>query len=307
MKVFVCLIVIAAAGVIGYMAEPSLRFGLTGVAPGTAPGKTTATADPRAEQISKIDLSYYTAEQYPKEVILKKDTPVTDSASGSKLSVPAGTKVKLLRLNDEGMLVISPGMATVEGAVQIHDTDIREQLLDNPPAPVDPTKPATPAAPPAMAATEKAPPQDMMAKGDPAGESAAPESAPAPPKPAETASADPSMKEPDAGPNAALKPEATPAPDPAAATSFAPMAADDIVKAMQDSIQSAQIKEVKFEQVSEWTAGEPETVDGKQFNTGMITYKGQTFLGVKNIQAKAYVNGGKVIRWIGAKSGMEIK
>ena len=300
MKVFVCLIVIAAAGVIGYMAEPSLRLGLTGVAPGTPPAKITAQADPRAEQISKIDLSFYTAEQYPKEVVLKKDTPVTDSASGSKLSVPAGAKVKLLRLNDEGMLVISPGMATVEGTVQIHDTDIREQLLDNPPAAVDPTKPA---APPTMAATEKAPPQDMMAKGDPAGESATPETA----KPAETAAADPSMKEAEPGPNAALKPEAPATPDPAAATSFAPMAADDIVKAMQESIQNAQIKEIKFDQVTEWTAGEPETVDGKQFNTGMVTYKGQTFLGVKNIQAKAFVNGGKVIRWIGAKSGMEIK
>lgn len=304
MKAFVWIIVLAVAGVIGYMAEPSLRFGLTGIAPGTGTAKVTANADPRAERLSKIDLSFYSAEQYPKEVTLKKDTPVTDSASGSKLSVPAGAKVKLLRLNDDGMLVISPGMATVEGTVQIHDTDIREQLLDNPPAPVDPTKPATPGTP-AVAATDKpaAPAPDMMAKADPAGDSAPPEAAAAPEKPPEVAAADPSMKEP----NAALAPEAPATPDPAAATAFAAMPADDIVKAMQESIKSAQIKEFKFEQVSEWTAGGPETVEGKQFNTGMVTYKGQTFLGVKNIQAKAYVNGGKVIRWIMPKSGMEIK
>jgi hypothetical protein len=48
-------------------------------------------------------------------------------------------------------------------------------------------------------------------------------------------------------------------------------------------------------------------VDGQPFQTGSVTYKAETIFGVKTIQAKALIKGGKVQRWIWPKSGMEIK
>lgn len=76
---------------------------------------------------------------------------------------------------------------------------------------------------------------------------------------------------------------------------------------MQESIRDGQIKEFRFEQVLNWKAGEKETVDGQDFQTGLISYKAETIFGVKTIQAKALIQNGKVLRWIWPKSGMEIK
>ena len=76
---------------------------------------------------------------------------------------------------------------------------------------------------------------------------------------------------------------------------------------MQENIKGGLIKEFKFDQVSEWKAGATETVDGETFQTGTALYKAVTFLGEKTIEAKAFVKGGKVQRWIWPRSGMEIK
>jgi hypothetical protein len=76
---------------------------------------------------------------------------------------------------------------------------------------------------------------------------------------------------------------------------------------MQESIKAAQIKEFTFDQVLEWTAGPDETVDGETYQTGLASYKAETIFGVKTIQAKALIKGGKLQRWIWPKSGMEIK
>lgn len=76
---------------------------------------------------------------------------------------------------------------------------------------------------------------------------------------------------------------------------------------MQESVQAAQIKEFTFAQVLEWKAGSDESVDGETYQTGIASYKAETIFGVKTIQAKALLKGGKVQRWIWPKSGMEIK
>ena len=66
-------------------------------------------------------------------------------------------------------------------------------------------------------------------------------------------------------------------------------------------------KEFKFEQVEGWKAGEEETVDGESYQTGLAAYKAQTIFGEKTVQAKALIKGGKVVKWIYAKTGMEIR
>ncbi len=76
---------------------------------------------------------------------------------------------------------------------------------------------------------------------------------------------------------------------------------------MQTSIRNGQIKEFTYPQVLSWKQEANETVDGQVFQTGSVTYKAETIFGVKTIQAKALIKGGKVQRWIWPKSGMEIK
>ena len=77
---------------------------------------------------------------------------------------------------------------------------------------------------------------------------------------------------------------------------------------MKASIQAGEIKEFSFDQVLEWQPGEgTETIDGQGYQTGLASYKAETVFGVKTIQAKALIQGGKVVRWLWPKSGMEIK
>jgi hypothetical protein len=107
--------------------------------------------------------------------------------------------------------------------------------------------------------------------------------------------------EPTPEPTPAPEPEPTPEPEAAAAGSGDPVA---IMKA---SIQAGEIKEFSFDQVLEWQPGEgTETIDGQGYQTGIASYKAETVFGVKTIQAKALIQGGKVVRWLWPKSGMEI-
>lgn len=285
MKFIVNLLVIAAAGFLGYALEPNLRLELTGIS--HLPPQPKPQPGNQEEQIlSKIDVRAYDFDQLPQQVTLKKSAEVTDSASGTKMTIPSGTKVKLVRLGT-GTLVISPGIPTVEGEVDVQDTDIREQLSTNPPPAVVAKKPEEKPAD-AMAGNE---PADAMTGEKP---------------PGETPANEPGMDGPAPGSNPALKPvEGEPAP--AAPAEFAPLAQDEIVKIMQDSIRGGQVTSFKIEDVSEWTAGEPEELNGVKFNVGMVTYTGTTFMGKSQLRGKAYISGGKVHNWINPKSGTDLK
>ncbi|WP_338687361.1 hypothetical protein [Haloferula helveola] len=118
---------------------------------------------------------------------------------------------------------------------------------------------------------------------------------------------DPEMTpEPTPTPDPVPTPEPTPEPTPAS-TGGAKLDAEQIVSLMQESIKGGQIKEFTFDQVLGWKAGEDEERDGKTYQTGLVAYKAETIFGVKNIQAQALIEDGKIVRWIWPKSGMEIR
>ncbi len=279
MKLFPTLFGMAAAGALGYVAEPSLRLQLTGMKPSAVEnGKTTSVVLQMPGGAPQIDLASLTAEQLPQRVLLNTEVKVTDPASGVTMSIPAGNRVKLVRL-ERGNAMVSPSDGPFLGLVAITDTDLLQQLAANPPISLAP-----PVAP-AVVATTTPPAGDSA---DPA--VAAPEPAPTP-EPAPVVTPDPAPEPP---------PAVEPAPPVAAGST-------DAVKAMQDSIKAAQIKEFAFDQVLEWKAEADEIVDGETYQTGVAAYKAETIFGVKTIQAKALIKAGKVQRWIWPKSGMEIK
>lgn len=285
MKFFLYFFAMAGAGYLGYTLEPGLRLQLTGnaAAPMGVAGSGSAV-ERMPDGAIKINLASLTPEQLPQRVLLKADGKVTDSSSGVEMLIKAGNRVKLVGIEGENV-VISPGEGPFRGTVLITDTDLLQQIAANPPAPV--TVPATP----------------------PAGDSEEPKMAPAPPPIPEPAPAPVPVPEVPTAPETAPAPEPTPTPpaEPASAPMPAATGPSDVVTVMQDSIKAAQIKEFTFDQVLEWTATPDETVDGEVFQTGVASYKAETIFGVKTIQAKALVKGGKVQRWIWPKSGMDIK
>ena len=295
MKLFLMLFGMAAAGVLGYFTEPSLRLQLTGLSPD---GKTAAPApvadEAPAAAITDIDPATLTAEQLPKKVILSEAVQFADSSSGLTMTIAAGSPAKLVRVTGKDA-VIRPGDTAYTISIPISKTDLLQQLAANPPPP-----------PSAVAAVDPAPAPAPVTEPTPApgGDSEEPAPMPEPvvepmPEPAPTPTPTPA---PEPTPAPAPAPEPAPAPAPTVATG--PV---DVVKVMQESIRAAQVKEFTFDQVLGWEAGGDETVDGEIFKTGTVSYKAETIFGVKTIQAKALVKDGKVQRWIWPKSGMEIK
>ncbi len=99
------------------------------------------------------------------------------------------------------------------------------------------------------------------------------------------------------------QPESTPPSTPPGT----PLSAAEIVKLMEESVGSGQIQEFTVDDVTEWLAKEDEEIDGVNYQTGLANYESKTIFGVKNYQAKALIKDGKVVRWLGVTTGLEIK
>ncbi|MEI6655341.1 MAG: hypothetical protein WCP45_11275 [Verrucomicrobiota bacterium] len=264
------------AGIVSYPAMRSQLTGLSAAAPpapatttqSVAPAPTPQALAPPATPAPVIDLSQLTPSQLPSQVTLNVATEVAD-ASGLKLKVDAGSRLKLVRIEGD-QVVVSPGTSPFEGRVPISGTDLMEQLAAIPPAPAAPvTDPG--------AATQPAATPDPAAVADPAAT-------------------------PPAAPSAA-----GPSPQPAAPAASSPAATGDTVEVMKAHIRGGGVKEFTFEQVLGWKAEADEVIDGSTYQTGIIRYKAETIFGEKTIEAKALLQDCKVVRWVWPKSGMEIK
>ena len=271
MKTILFLFGLVAAGIVGYSFEPDIYEALTGNAPEPKKSPPSRVVVELPPAVGAIDPASFPADQLPEKVLLKANAEIADAASELKMTITAGNRVNLIRL-DGNNVIISPGGGPFEGSVPISQTDLLEQLAALPknPAPAEPIPVVTPPAEPEIPAE------------------------PVDPQPA-----------PELEPAAESAPETEPETEPEPAVPEGPV---DVVAVMQASIKGSEIKEFSFDQVLDWQASEePETIDGETYNTGIASYKAETVFGVKTIQAKALIKGGKVVRWLWPKSGMEIK
>lgn len=110
--------------------------------------------------------------------------------------------------------------------------------------------------------------------------------------------------EPEPEPEPAPEPEPEPEPEPVAEVTLSP---EEIVTAMKASVDAGDVSTFAADDVQEYKAGEPAHHDGVDYQTGTATYKKKTILGVKSITAVALIKGGKVDRWVSARTGMKIK
>ena len=125
------------------------------------------------------------------------------------------------------------------------------------------------------------------------------DSAPAPTN-TEPATLEPQSPSAQPTPSSTVSPKPTPTA-PSTATST------DAVMLMRDTLRNSPLKEFSTSQITTWSAGPQETIDGESFATGIISYEAKTILGQKSMQAKALIKNGSIQKWIHAKSGIEIK
>ena len=76
---------------------------------------------------------------------------------------------------------------------------------------------------------------------------------------------------------------------------------------MRDSLQIKPTKEFGVSQITDWSAGPTETIDGETYETGIVSYEATTILGQKTMRAKALIKNGHIEKWIHAKSGVQIE
>lgn len=287
MKPFLIFLGLAVAGVLGYMNEPSLRYQITGVMPKMA---GQHGVKPTVSEFPPVDLASLTPEQLPEKVTLRAEVLVTDTASELTMKIPAGNRVKLVRIEGANV-VVSPGEATCTGVLAIASTDLMEQLATHPvaaqKAPSDETPIVSePVMPTTEDSTESVPESTGESVPEATGEVALESTGEAVLEPA---------------------PEETPAPVVEAFVPPVGKAGAVLVKIMQTSIRNGQLKEFAFNQVRGWKPEANETVDGVLYQTGVAAYKAETVFGTKTILAKALIKNGKVARWIWPKSGIAIK
>ena len=82
----------------------------------------------------------------------------------------------------------------------------------------------------------------------------------------------------------------------------------DAVEVMKSHLRGGAIKEFTFEQVQEWKAEPDEVINAETYQIGLVRYTQESIFGVKTIEAKALMQGGRVVRWIWPKNpSAEIK
>jgi len=241
--------------------------------------------------IYEIDLAEYRTDDLPKIVKIAKQIKLkTNSGEGVKM-LTRGTEVKLL--NRDGLeLIIETTDGVAKGRVDIETTDLYGVLAQakfdkdagkvaggpTPTTPKPPVNPTAPVNPPPVA--DPSPPVAT------------------PPAPATGA---PMVASGDDGTDGSDN--AAPTPEPADKK----LSPDELVALMKKFIAAGTLKEFKAEQVVSWKAGEDESIDGVNYQIGLVTYKAQTIFGEKPVNAKALIKGGEVNRWVFAKSGMEMR
>jgi hypothetical protein len=79
------------------------------------------------------------------------------------------------------------------------------------------------------------------------------------------------------------------------------------VEVMKASIKAGDLEEFRFDQVEEWKGKGLEDLEGTPYLTGIAAYKPDTSFGPRLVHAKAYIKDDKVVKWVHARTGIEIK
>ncbi len=107
-------------------------------------------------------------------------------------------------------------------------------------------------------------------------------------------------------------PSVTPTPEPVVVTPPVPTPVaklDEaaIVTLLKADVGTGKVTEFKANQVTKWKAGEEIEFDGDTYQTGRVTFKAETILGVQEHEAIALIEDGKIYKWMWAKTKLEMR
>jgi hypothetical protein len=80
-----------------------------------------------------------------------------------------------------------------------------------------------------------------------------------------------------------------------------------IIALLKADVKAGKVTEFKASQVTGWEAGDELEFDGDTYQTGHVTFKAETILGVQEHEAIALIEDGKVYKWMWAKTKLEMR
>lgn len=247
--------------------------------------------EPQAE----LDLDQLVAADYPIKVTLNSPYSITDSANNSTIQLDPGAKVKPLRVEGD-QLIFQPVGWPVEGKTALTNTNFIELA-----AALQLKRLAT-AQPENSEENSGDTDSSMAGDSEPTAEPGdATETAPA----AVEADSAVTQKEPEA--IADPEPMPTPPSEPTEPVSTESLNEVAVIALMKASVENEQVKEFKANQVISWNAGEPLEFDGKNYQTGKVTFKATSILGEQEHSAIALIENGIIVKWIWAKHKLEMR
>ena len=88
-----------------------------------------------------------------------------------------------------------------------------------------------------------------------------------------------------------------------------PVILDDagIISCIKASVQGEGVSEFTPEQVSAWEVAEDMEFDGQTYQVGSVTVEEQTILGPQTNKAIALIENGEVVKWLWAKTKLEVR
>jgi hypothetical protein len=100
--------------------------------------------------------------------------------------------------------------------------------------------------------------------------------------------------------------EPVPTPDPVSDTEPEEPKEDPVVKLSESelidilkaSVKAGDVNEFEFSQVISWKEADEELIGSDTFQVGMVTYKADTIFDEQQLDAKAIIKDGKVVKWL---------
>ena len=72
----------------------------------------------------------------------------------------------------------------------------------------------------------------------------------------------------------------------------------EFIDALKASVKARDVNEFDFDQVLSWKRAGEEELDGGTYEVGMVTYKADTIFDEQQLEAKALIKDGKVVKWL---------
>jgi hypothetical protein len=81
----------------------------------------------------------------------------------------------------------------------------------------------------------------------------------------------------------------------------------DLIGILKASVKAGDVNEFNFEQVIAWKQADDELIGSDTFEVGMVTYKADTIFDEQELDAKALIKDGKVVKWLWPISNTEMR